>query len=351
MSDVEFSNDDSSNRISENPFLLLPHSLVKATFNRLYWTDIRNLKKVSRFFNNFITQNNTLLPRPRLSDLKITSNSTKKYTYLKATFIMMDNNKKFGLSERVPNECTNYNSLRINSILERFDLTNIQSIRIKSKGREVIFQVMNNHFKDETTVNFLELTIVRCPNFDVFSAFMGKMKYVTNLVITRICFTNETEVPNNYILPFVRNMTSISVAECNCRIHFINPQMIDNLFISNPRLQLISFHSKLKDFDIKVVECIKDRQLYCSIDSSEDGECQQHKNFLIILPFKVGIDITDEFIRFFGDGPYYISEYSLNTDNLCYFSVQYHCEVCMRLKIIRLLYTVPEIWNEHCDAR
>ncbi|CEF64778.1 F-box domain-containing protein [Strongyloides ratti] len=314
--------------IFEFPIMLLPNEVIKLILKNVDWKTIYNIRLASKFFNSFVKTNLVSFPKPKMKILNISSfyntNDTLKIYFsffCEDKFINLDS---FSIS-------ANSNEVEdIEYYLQKMNLSDIEYAWIKTTGKTIIFDILNRYFKSGTSVKSLYIEINNNPVFESFSIFIQKMKYINLLYLTNLCFSNY-KIPKNYTLPMIGNLCNLFILECQCT-HFVNSNMINNLFLKNDNLKEIKIYSKCNNFEIELLKNIKNRQDLCN------GQEDNHKQYHIYLPKRSGIINNIEFEKYFPCRTYHMLD---AIENFCHFGAIKHCRKCSTPKAVYFRYITP----------
>uniref|UniRef100_A0A0N5B9Q3 F-box domain-containing protein n=1 Tax=Strongyloides papillosus TaxID=174720 RepID=A0A0N5B9Q3_STREA len=302
----------------------LPNEVLRIIFTKLDWKSIYKTRLTSKFFNTFITSNIKYLPKPRLLSLDISSfeesDGSIKFSYKLTNSLKTIEFKSFYLSE-------DENKIeKLKNYLSRLDLTNGISLCINTTGKAIIFDLLNGYFQENTKFYYLKLFIDKNQEFESFSSFIQKMKYIVYFHIIKICFQDQI-IPQDYTLPMVDKMRSLTISECDCT-NFVNPLMISKLFSNNKELGTIEILSKCYKFQENLLENIKNRQEIC--DGSDN-----HRNYTLTFSHQSLMGAFDDVRNFFPCGSYHIVPYREKAGK---FDACKRCDKCNHDNLITFQY-------------
>uniref|UniRef100_A0A0N5CAL0 F-box domain-containing protein n=1 Tax=Strongyloides papillosus TaxID=174720 RepID=A0A0N5CAL0_STREA len=238
------------------PITLLPTEILRIILKNVDWRSIINLRLTSTFFNNFIMQNLNYLPRPRMREFKIKS----LYVDNDKIEVSLLFNCEYYLYD-INDVCISIDDKRIPQIedyFKRMDFSRINFIEIDITGKSMIFDILSRYLTNHTAIGTIIIDIKRSPIFDSFSNFIINLKNISCLHLKKVCFSHQI-IPHNYLLPMINTMEYLFIEECHCTT-FINPSMINKLFLNNKKLKNIAIFSKCKTFQDDLFKNIRDRQ-------------------------------------------------------------------------------------------
>ncbi|CEF62206.1 F-box domain-containing protein [Strongyloides ratti] len=296
----------SNNIISNFSITSLPSEVIKIILQNTDWKTIYNMRLVSKFFNSLILTNFESLPKPLMTGLSISSTTKLDGTMYIEFFYLYENEYIKVEDIYIPNQNSEPKVMKIESFLKKMNLKYIVNFEIIVTGETIIFDILNKYFKDETIIDSLQINIQKSSCFKSFSIFIQKIKYVTYLWLNKLCFLNQS-IPLNYTLPMIECLNNLCLVECECT-KFVNSKMIMNLYRNNKNLKRILVFSNCTDFEVKLIQCIGERQSSC------DGTKNCHGNCYIYLPLRNDMIFGSRMENYFPPNMYDIS-YPLEIDN------------------------------------
>uniref|UniRef100_A0A0K0EA22 F-box domain-containing protein n=1 Tax=Strongyloides stercoralis TaxID=6248 RepID=A0A0K0EA22_STRER len=316
-----FSQDNSSSFFITS----LPNEVLKIILQAVNWKTIYNIRLVSKFFNSFVIRHMDSLPKPRLMGLNISSFELNDGTII-CSYKLINSIKTISVENfHFPSQNNKIENLI--QYLQKMDLTNVLSININTTGKTIIFDTLNYYFKTQTKVYFLKLFIDRNPSFKDFSIFIQKMKYVTHLDISKICFHNQN-VPENYTIPMIGDMRNLAIYECECT-HFVNSTMINNFFSNNKELYKMDILSKCFNFEDQLVKSMINRQSICT------GKKNCHNNYFVSFPHQNAFEAYTDVKNFFPCETYNVVH---DRKKVGRFNAYKKCDKCDSTKCITFQY-------------
>ncbi|CEF65022.1 Hypothetical protein SRAE_1000327500 [Strongyloides ratti] len=241
--------------------------------------------------------NLSCLPKPKMKEFKIksfyeTDSRIKISLLLNCEYNLMNINDVYISldSKEIP---------EIENLFKKMDFTKVSFIEFDVTGKTIIFDILLQYFKQNSSIGTLIIDIKRSPIFESFSNFIKKLNYVSCLHLKKLCFSHEN-IPKNYILPMTKTMEYLFIEECQCT-SFVNSEMINKLFSNNNNLKNIAIFSKCNTFQNDLFKSIRNRQklsinqkinvinytvyLLSSNDNDEVNRYLQqifpHKNFIV----------------------------------------------------------------------
>uniref|UniRef100_A0A0K0F579 F-box domain-containing protein n=1 Tax=Strongyloides venezuelensis TaxID=75913 RepID=A0A0K0F579_STRVS len=237
------------------PITLFPTEILRIILKNVDWRSIINLRLISTFFNNFIMQNLNYLPKPKIREFKIKS----LYVNNDKIEVSLLFNCEYYLYD-VMDVCISIDDKNIPQIedyFKRMDFSRINFIEIDITGKSMIFDILSRYLTNHTVIGTIIIDIKRSPIFDSFSNFIKNLKNISCLHLKKVCFSHQI-IPHNYLLPMINTMEYLFIEECYCTT-FINPLMMNKLFLNNTSLKNIAIFSKCKTFQDDLFKNIKDR--------------------------------------------------------------------------------------------
>uniref|UniRef100_A0A0N5CFK2 F-box domain-containing protein n=1 Tax=Strongyloides papillosus TaxID=174720 RepID=A0A0N5CFK2_STREA len=297
------------------PIMYLPNEVIRLILKNVDWRTLYKVKLVSKFFDTFVKSNLDFLQKPKMKILNMSSFYNKENT-LEIYFSFFCEDKFINL-ERFSIPVDEIRVEEIEYYLKKMDLSDVEYVWVKTNGKTIVFDILNRYFKSGTSVQSLHIEVNNNPDFQIFSQFIQKMKYVNLLYLTNLCFTDKN-IPKDYELPMIEKLSNLFLLECGCTC-FVNCLMIKNLFINNKNLKQMKIYSKCNNFEVELVKNIKTRQDLCN------NEEKSHKQYHIYLSHKNDIISNVEFIKYFPCGTYGMID---AIENYCTFGAIKNCQKC-----------------------
>uniref|UniRef100_A0A0K0FZF2 F-box domain-containing protein n=1 Tax=Strongyloides venezuelensis TaxID=75913 RepID=A0A0K0FZF2_STRVS len=306
----------------------LPNEVIKLILKNVDWRTLYKVKLVSKFFDTLVNSNLDFFQKPKMKMLNMSSFYNKEDTLeIYCSFFCED---KFINLERFSILIDEIKVDDIEYYLKKVNLFDIEYVWVKTNGKTIVFDILNRYFKPGTSVQSLHIEVNNNPDFQSFSQFIQKIRYVNSLYLKNLCFTDKN-IPKNYELSMIEKLSNLFLLECRCTC-LVNSLMIKNLFINNKSLKEVKIYSKCSNFEVDLVRNIKARQDLCNKDE------KSHEKYHIYLPHKNGIINNVEFIKYFPCGTYSMLD---TIENYCTFGATKACQKCSTSKAIFFTYIMP----------
>ncbi|CEF64951.1 Hypothetical protein SRAE_1000320400 [Strongyloides ratti] len=274
------------------------------------------------------------LPKPKAIKIKITSSYNKNLLKKSVIFSCSCENKTIKLWEDCNIQENNKVEFpKIKRYLREVDLTNIEEVNIYSIGDGTSFDILNCYFKNNTTINSLEISSHECSSFSSFSNFIQKIRFINTLSFSKLCFLNQP-IPSDYILPVIKKIKKLNIIECKCT-NFVNSKMIQNLFLQNEDLKELSIFSKCNNFKNELIKEMKNRENVCN------GDKDKHNEYVLILSQTSDFDFEKEFSQYFSVDVY--ENYHLSSSFNDIICAAKFCDECNSHSTITLSYSKSSI--------
>uniref|UniRef100_A0A0N5A7F1 F-box domain-containing protein n=1 Tax=Parastrongyloides trichosuri TaxID=131310 RepID=A0A0N5A7F1_PARTI len=304
-----------------------PRGVLKKIFQYVDWKTLKNVRLVSRLFNDIVESYEEEMQKPELYNLSIDWSTRNDGSHSLLMDVGFDGNINLDDSLFINVNEDDRQYAELDFILNKMNFNDIDVLEINTDGDTRVFDILRRSFENKIVkVNSLDISVHKYPNFENFIAFLRTLTGVKFFALHHLCFEG-TEIPTNFFLPPLESIIDITIMECPCT-NFMNEVSLKYLFENNHYLESLIAFTFRKNIEKIIIDLIIEHMNFI-----ENGECINNDFEVTFARERRDKKIEDIYLEHFHGTGYQLIDVK-NLPNISNYTVTKECSFCSKPKVI-----------------